>query len=150
MVCGCCYWKRNKTCPPPVSLWHADYLQLKSNKVQQTQGKTWTVSLNCLKEHRGAAPGLPSFSRDVCIGYGPLCGGANKAWRPEFTESISLLDQQTFIYKTFVFSPSLCQLPFLLFVISNHYPQHPVFVSSWRRYLRGVLGPFGESQLAQG
>lgn len=49
MVCGCCYWKRNKTCPPPVSLWHADYLQLKSNKVQQTQGKTWTVSLNCLK-----------------------------------------------------------------------------------------------------
>lgn len=90
MVCGCSYWKRNKTCPPPVSLWHADYLQLKSNKVQQTQGKTWTSSLNCLKEHRGVAPGLPSFSRDVCIGYGPLCGGANKAWRPEFTESLSL------------------------------------------------------------
>ena len=56
--------------------------------------------------------------------------------QPPLWVPLSLQVQQTFIYKTFVLYLSLCQLPFLLFDISNHYPQHPL-LSSLKTVFKG-------------
>ena len=38
----------SKTCHPSMSLWHADFLQLKTINVQKTQEEALTFPLNCL------------------------------------------------------------------------------------------------------
>ena len=117
----------NKICHPKISLWHANYLELKTIKTQKTQEETSTFSLTAWKNlDRGPVPGIEPSLEISAKHMGQVWWGKQQGWEIEsiLCPLVSVWPNKHLFTKHLLFHPHVNCLPPLWG--SKPLPQHPL------------------------